>query len=291
MVAVATGRKAGNDSDSEDGEGGGEDEGKGGEGKGKVRVRDLAYLSKPEQNLVIWFNMARGNPHKFADHIASLKETHLSADGKRWQAPPMVDPEEPELGEEFMPIQLVCEGSSDFDEALAYVRSQPELPRFQVEEGLCLACQDHVGDQWENGGTSSMGSDVSNFRERAARYGQLQGEQLYQIQVHGHQDSLAVALWVAWNNTSRKRSDRVALFHPDYTRIGVASGAHPEWGASTTILLAADYHTDPALVAARSAERRAAYLAAAQLGYQFNFKGRRVKKSSEGGNKGCCLLQ
>lgn len=234
--------------------------------------------------------MARRTPAKFAERMAELEATHLSDDGKIWQAPPKEIGREPAgknkqpgapIFLDYNPISLISE-PGDFGKALEAIRTEPELPAFELAEGLCLACQDHIADLYENGGTSAMGSDASNFRERAGRYGKPSSD-LHQILVTGHDAPFVIAAWVAWNNSMKKKVDRFALFNPGLSQVGVAFGAHPEWGAMTVILLATDYQSDPQLMAKRLPERANIYQDAATTGYQ-------TVRSRRGRGKGCCVI-
>ena len=235
--------------------------------------------------MVRWINMARRTPLKFAERMDEMRKTHLSQDEKFWSPPPEMNPETEEILETHMPLMVPPQNNQSFDQSLEAVKTQPEMPHFQVSEGLCRAAQDHVADQFENGGSGHLGDDASNFRERCTRYGKSTGG-LTEILIHGIDDPLGIAIWIAWNNYALQKNDRFAMFNPGLNFIGVACGGHPEMGSTAVILIAEDYVTDPDKLSQRPTQFAARFAAASKQGYVLRLGSSRATRSG----KGCCVI-
>lgn len=251
-----------------------------------VSSTEANFLTENERLLVRWINVARRTPEKFAERMNEMKKTHLSPDEKIWAPPPEVNPETEEILDTHMPLMVPPQNTETFDQALQAVRGQPAMKPFLISEGLCLAAQDLVADQYVNGGASHLADDASGFRDRVQRYGKSKGG-LFEILVHGIEDPLGIALWIAWNNYALQKSDRFAMFNPGLNFIGVACGAHPEMGAVAVVLIAEDYVFDSSSVAQRNPEFKAKYQEAAKASYHLRMRNGGIQRKREGG---CCII-
>ena len=249
-----------------------------------VSSKDAEFLTENEKLIVRWINVARRTPLKFAERMDEMRKTHLSPDEKIWVPPPQVNPETEEILETHMSLMVPPQNTETFDQALAAVRGQPEMNAFFISEGLCLAAQDLVADQFVHGGASHLADDASGFRDRVGRYGKSKGG-LIEILVHGIEEPLGIALWVAWNNYALQKNDRFAMFNPGMNFIGVAYGAHPETGGVAVIVIAEDYVNEPDSFQNRNQEFKLKYQEAAKLSYIL-----RMRNAGISSKKGCCNI-
>lgn len=229
-----------------------------------------AWLSQKEAKLIGFMNAARTKPKKFAITMNDMKGTHFRRAGEIWK--PDYD-----VAEMYMPIQT-RERLEGFGKAIEYVKKQPEMQRLRVSKGLCMACQDLVADQFEHGARGHITSDASSFRDRAERYGTVVGDTLTESLVYGHDGALENCAWMVFSDGKRDRKDRNNIFNPGLNLVGVAMGAHPEWGATSCILFAEQYEDS------EHPERDEALEAKYEEAREENY---RVRKSAQG----CCVLQ
>lgn len=123
-----------------------------------------ALLSPSEAELFDLLNFVRLNPAKFASRIEEEYLPHMGED-KILRLPGA------------KAVVKTNEGKAAIEEAIASLREisdGPELQPIQIAQGLLYATQDHLADQWsdQNGFTGHNGSDGSNSKTRANRYGE-----------------------------------------------------------------------------------------------------------------------
>jgi uncharacterized protein YkwD len=237
-----------------------------------VERKDATWLSEKEAKLVGYFNAARTKPKKFAATMNEMKGTHFQKAGEIWK--PDYD-----ITNSYMPIQT-RERLDGFQAAIEYVRKQPNMQRLHVSKGLSLACQDLIADQFENGARGHITSDGASFRDRAERYGALASDLLSESLVYGHEGALENCVWMIFSDGKRDRKDRENVFNPGYNVIGVAMGAHAEWGSAACILFADTYdEADQVKLDERDHHAAEQYDEAREASYL-------VRKSAQG----CCAL-
>lgn len=121
-----------------------------------------ALLSVSEQALFDILNFIRSNPKAIAKRLTEEYLPLVGDDGiLRFPGAKTV-------------IQTK-EGKAVVKEAIDELNSlEEELNPLSISHGLLLGAQDHVGDQYsdQNGFTGHNGSDGSNCRSRAERYGE-----------------------------------------------------------------------------------------------------------------------
>ena len=119
-------------------------------------------LSPVESELIQLVNSTRAEPAAFAKRLEEEVLAHMG-DDDILRFP----------GEKV--IIKTHEGRAAVQEAIDYLRAieEPRHP-LALAEGLILATQDHVADQWadSNGFTGHIGRDGSDGRGRANRYGE-----------------------------------------------------------------------------------------------------------------------
>eukprot|EP00010_Vexillifera_abyssalis_P007846 CAMPEP_0201545042 /NCGR_PEP_ID=MMETSP0173_2-20130828/1614_1 /ASSEMBLY_ACC=CAM_ASM_000268 /TAXON_ID=218659 /ORGANISM="Vexillifera sp., Strain DIVA3 564/2" /LENGTH=304 /DNA_ID=CAMNT_0047953349 /DNA_START=481 /DNA_END=1395 /DNA_ORIENTATION=+ len=273
LVVAKTGSKSGSTSQS----GSGQSESKGSfsseEGKPTgVFWKEASWLSEKEKTIIKLINIARKKPETFAEKVLKpMKGTHFIKSGEVWK--PDYD-----LTDQYMPIRTL-EHLDGFQKAIEYVEKQPKMRGVRVSQGLCLACQDLLAEQSVNGAKGHLGEDASGFRDRATRYGTVEGNFLNESLVYGHDGAPENVAFMIWNDGKKSRPDRGFMFHPDSKLVGVAAGSHAEWGAACIILWADAYKDNPDSFEKRPDQAAERYQVARDQSYFLRTT-----------NGGCCVL-
>ncbi len=169
------------------------------------------YLSPLEKELILEINKLRSNPAKYAeDYIVPLKN--------RFKKNYLYYP-----GDLPLPTK---EGVKALNECVLDLKRRQPLPLVYPVEGLCKAARDHVKDQSRSGKIGHIGRDRSKVKDRIERYGDWQiriGENI----AYGGISAQQIVIYLLIDDGIRDRGHRKNFLHPDFKKIGVATGSHP----------------------------------------------------------------
>merc|ERR1712137_36969 len=198
------------------------------------QLREL--LSVPEQELFDLLNFVRADPANFAKR---LEEEIL-----------------PIIGDDAIlrypgakTVIQTKEGKAAVQEAIEELRElskvEEPLKQLNISHGLLLGAQDHLGDQWmdQNGFTGHNGSDGSNCRSRAERYGTWKlsiGESLCYGEISTFR---IVAKWII-DDGIEKRTNRKNILSGESKHLGLAMGAHRGQGNCVVLVIAQFYENN-----------------------------------------------
>eukprot|EP00315_Gephyrocapsa_oceanica_P043257 CAMPEP_0185532626 /NCGR_PEP_ID=MMETSP1366-20130426/108039_1 /TAXON_ID=38817 /ORGANISM="Gephyrocapsa oceanica, Strain RCC1303" /LENGTH=353 /DNA_ID=CAMNT_0028144349 /DNA_START=64 /DNA_END=1122 /DNA_ORIENTATION=- len=205
-------------------------------------LKAVADLSGAEdqfaRDLFAEHNIARTTPSVYADTLAQLLPYFRSAT--------VLDlPGGTDLRME--------EGKAAFEEAIDFLREQrPLAPLTTLSKGLTQAAQDHVADS-TTGLVSHTGTDGSSPFDRMSRYGTWTGTAGENLMFGGKGGPVTLAkfdfitparsvmLSLIVDDGVADRGHRVAIYNPRFRVVGIASGAHSEYGTMTAISYAVGY--------------------------------------------------
>ncbi len=182
------------------------------------------YLSELEQEILDQLNFARSQPLRLAqtlrEYRARLKGKILHRPGRR----PM----------------RTREGREAVDEAIRFLESTTPLGPLVPSRGMSRACRDHVRDIGSSGSLSHQGADESTPAQRAQRYGRWSGrigENLSFADFSAQETVVGLIV----DDGVPGRGHRKVIFDPEYAVVGIACGAHREYGKMCAILFAVGY--------------------------------------------------
>jgi len=172
------------------------------------------YLSPLEKEMIFEINKLRSNPAEYArEYIAPLAGKYQ----RRLLYYPGDDP------------LRTKEGVSALRECVRELKRQNPLPLLYPSLGLSRAANDHVKDQSRTGRIGHQGSDRSNSKDRIERYGSW-GISIAENIAYGGMNARQVIIYLLIDDGVRDRGHRKNFLNPDFKRVGVATGSHPEYG-------------------------------------------------------------
>jgi uncharacterized protein YkwD len=173
-----------------------------------------AEYRRLESEILSELNVARTDPAKYAEHLATLLPLYT---GTLFQRP----------GARFA-IQT-HEGVLAVREAIDALRREKPVPPLALDKWLSKAALDHATDQGQTGELGHGGSDKSGPGDRANRYGSWIGtfsENIaYGADVSGYDviDDLLIDDGVS------SRGHRHNIFDPRVHVVGIGCGPHPKY--------------------------------------------------------------
>lgn len=176
-------------------------------------ARDSDFLSVREKDFVLGMNMARTNPHKYAEDV--VRPLLSCFNGKIFHAP----------GDRT--DIATKEGARPVRELLDYLLTMEPLPPLTPLPGLSHAARDHALDQSKSGGTGHDGSDGSNPSDRISRYGAALG--LGECCAYGSGDGERAVLDLLIDDGVPDRGHRLAVMDSKFRKVGVAMAGHPRY--------------------------------------------------------------
>lgn len=180
---------------------------------------NASYLSQFEKDIIFEINRLRSNPAKYAaDFIEPL--------AKNYRRNMLYYPGD-------KPLQT-REGISALNECVRELKRQKPLSLVYPSRGLTRAATDHVKDQSRTGRLGHTGSDRSNIKTRIERYGQWKVRIAENI-AYGGITAQQIVIYLLIDDGVRDRGHRKTFLHPDYNKIGVATGNHPEYGTMSVM--------------------------------------------------------
>ncbi len=186
---------------------------------------NINYLSPLEKEIIFEINKFRADPAKYAkEHIEPL--------AKNYKGNMLYYPGD-------LPINT-REGVKALNECVSELKKKAPLPLLYPCKGLALAAEDHVKDQSRTGRTGHGGSDSSNSRTRIERYGQWKVRIAENIS-YGGITAQQIVIYLLIDDGVRDRGHRKNFLNPDFKKVGVAMGEHPEYGIMTVMDLAGGF--------------------------------------------------
>lgn len=188
---------------------------------------EAGYLSTLEKEIILEINKLRSNPARYAeDYIAPL--------AKKYDRRLLYYPGDQPL--------LTKEGVNALYECVRDLKQQQPLPIIYPSEGLTLAARDHVNDQSKTGHTGHLGSDRSTMRNRVERYGTWE-KRIAENIAYGGKTAQQIVIYLLIDDGVRDRGHRKNFLNPDFNRVGVATGSHPEYGLMSVMDFAGGFKT------------------------------------------------
>lgn len=129
-----------------------------------------------------------------------------------------------------MPLKPGCnrstfEGKAAWREAIDFLMKQKPIHPLKLNQGLCLACQDHTADMIKTGVTSHNSSDGSSFSDRIHRrcgkaYGSS-GENISRdFLVEGRKHGLTSVMKLIIDDGTSSRGHRKNIFNEKFNYVG-----------------------------------------------------------------------
>jgi uncharacterized protein YkwD len=161
----------------------------------------LAPLSKADDSTAVLdeINLARTNPHLYAQFILTNADARSKADPRAMQ------------------------------EAIDYLNHARPLPALALSSGLSMGAMTQVLDQGATGAMGHDGGDRSTPWKRMARFGQWVGKAGENIS-YGVTGARQIVISLIVDSGVPNRGHRKNLFLRDFGSVGVACGAHARWG-------------------------------------------------------------
>lgn len=122
------------------------------------------------------------------------------------------------------------EGRTAVDEAVAFLRVAAPVPALALDRCLSQAAGDHVADTGPSGQIGHVGSDGSKPSQRASR---RVGEKVHcgENISYGMSTPQEHVIGLIVDDGVSSRGHRDNLFTPGYRSLGVAAGAHRDYGS------------------------------------------------------------
>jgi len=172
-----------------------------------------AYLTDEERAVVLYVNLARLYPRKFARlHILPLRSRFTG----KLLARPGTDP------------IATNEGVAAVNECIRVMEHQKPLSALTPALGLSQSATDHVKDSGPAGIVGHTGADGSTFAQRMERHGKWKkcaGENI----AYGEADPAFIVVQLLVDDGVASRGHRTNIFNGAYGCIGVAIGPHETW--------------------------------------------------------------
>ena len=171
--------------------------------------QDTAYLNPLEKEIMREHNLARRAPRRYAALLEKQRKYYRGNIVERPDHPPF----------------STQEGVKAVDEAIAFLQRVPPLAPLEPSRGLSLSARDHVEDQGPKGDTGHIGSDYSQLRHRADRYGSWRRIVAENI-AYGPTNARDVVMGLIVDDGVPDRGHRKTIFNPFLHVIGVHCGYH-----------------------------------------------------------------
>lgn len=199
------------------------------------------YLTATENQVVAELNLARTDPAAYAWKLLKFR-TYFKGDIYYVPGNPTGI--------------MTNEGLAAVDEAVRFLQAQSPMGPLTAARGLSLAARDHARDQGATGATGHDGSDGSTAQQRMNRYGAWNGLSGENID-YGNNDAAMIVISLIVDDGVANRGHRTNIFNPDYARVGIAIGSHPEYRHMCVMDLAARYTDNAQAQAAKPAVKPA----------------------------------
>lgn len=167
----------------------------------------------PPRQVLAEINRARTQPAAYADFLA---ERRAAFQDKILNLP----------GQEPLETR---EGVAPLDEAIAALRALPKpLPALEFDEALAAAAAELATDQFKTGQTGHVGSAGGTMTTRLARQGTVQGQAGENL-AYGTASPEEIVFSLMVDDGVAGRGHRGNLLNPEFRRVGIVVGPHPEW--------------------------------------------------------------
>lgn len=183
------------------------------------------YLTALEKEIVLEHNRARSNPRRYAEQVLTRILQWIGKD-KVIEVP----------GGDRIKTR---EGQRAVDEAIQELINREPVQLLHPSPGLTQAARDHLGYLENTGGTGHGGAMGSQPADRVQQYVSMD-KKLGSFRTaenlgFGFNDAVLIVATLIIDDGVRSRGHRKNIFHPDFSRIGVAYGTHQTYRTSTVI--------------------------------------------------------
>ncbi|WP_321375138.1 CAP domain-containing protein [uncultured Draconibacterium sp.] len=183
---------------------------------------DVNYLSELEKEVIYEINLFRSNPSEYAEkYIAPL--------AKYYERKVLHYPGDKSI--------MTQEGVSALNECVRVLKKATPAPVLFPDKLLTKAASDHQKDQAKTGKTGHIGKDRSNSKDRIERYGKWQVRIAENI-AYGNTSAQQIVIFLLIDDGVKNRGHRANLLQPDFKRVGVACGSHPQYNTMCVMDLA-----------------------------------------------------
>jgi uncharacterized protein YkwD len=158
-------------------------------------------------------NLARSQPHRYADYLRHLRN---DSEGTAYKVPGSP-----------LPIQT-REGTEAVDEAIRFLERQKPLPALSWSAGLAAAAHELSREQSKTGGIGHVG-ESGGVRERIARQGRWKGRIGENI-AYGPGNPRGMVMQLIINDGVPERGHRRNIFRRSFAESGISCAPHPHYG-------------------------------------------------------------
>lgn len=188
-------------------------------------ARQCEYLTSEERATVLYLNLARVFPRKFA--VMHLEPYRRSFDGRL-------------LKRAGKPDIITSEGANAVKECIKEMNSRKTVGALLPSHGMSLAARDHAADQGPRGETGHEGRDGSTPRQRMERFGEWE-KSCGECISYGPEEAVEIVVQLLVDDAVPGRGHRRNLLNGLFERVGVAIGPHEDFRFVCVIDLAAAY--------------------------------------------------
>jgi uncharacterized protein YkwD len=188
-------------------------------------ARNAVYLDQVERDVVLELNKVRTNPAAYADSHLVTRRRYYRA--KIYRRPGNID-------------LVTSEGVRAIDECIRVLKSVSSRNRLKPSRGLSRAADDHVRDTGPRGITGHVGTRGSTLSNRVSRYGDW-GAYIGEAISYGNDEAREIVIQLLVDDGVPSRGHRKILLQEEFSRVGVAVGAHKTYGAMCVIDFAGTY--------------------------------------------------
>lgn len=137
-------------------------------------------------------------------------------------------------------VYCTKEGISAVEEAMQVLEKTPPLTTLNLSWGMTQGARDLVRYQRETGNMGSMGRDRTSPQDRLEQYGMWQNRWAESL-CYGQPNAEAVIRDLLISDGKLERRDRDYLLHPQWQKVGIATGFHPSHTSVCALLFASNY--------------------------------------------------
>ena len=174
------------------------------------------------QNLLKEINELRSNPSSFADKLLGYKSYFINNIIKFPNSKVGMQTEE---------------GFTAYEEAANYLKTLSPICEMNASKGLCKVAKEYLDKVAQCGVAEIDSIDLSSIIKK---YGKFKGTFGSAMEFRSDIPELVAANLVACDGDA-SRANRDLLLNPELKKIGIANGAHPEYGNVTIILSSTEF--------------------------------------------------
>lgn len=135
---------------------------------------------------------------------------------------------------------ITAEGISAWEEAIAFLRSQPPAPELKWNDNIVKAARDHAEDIGPKGLETHTGTDGSKVGDRLDRYGKWLGKVAENIDFCSVEAEEIIMDFII-DDGNPDRGHRTNLFDPNYLVTGVSIAKHSKMDICVVVNYASEF--------------------------------------------------